>query len=344
MASRLGYGSPYGHGYTGGRTDIAPGTTNGGRSGMNTLTGTDEGRAEPSVWPVYLAAAVVAVVSLSHLLEALPELIGGPFVDFSFLLRDVSFIICYLFGVLTAWGLVRLRPWAWWYAIMWTIAFVLTPNMQVIFIPGMEPLWPAAAYAIDALSAEEKIGWLVLAAIPIVLVVWPLVTRRRLFSTGAQPYVVAVGGLCIAFFLIVANPAFSWVWILAYRLQPIRDGNLTHVSDYLLDAPLDLPASTTLVEGFMYPGMDSTSYYKLQISHSEIHEFMQQESLQENWRTGNAVASHLPGTLKRRWRKMFRAKDCRSWVGKGYQSSDVVITVCLDSTADATVYIRDFDM
>ena len=32
MASRLGYASPSGHGYTGCRTDIATGTTNGGRS------------------------------------------------------------------------------------------------------------------------------------------------------------------------------------------------------------------------------------------------------------------------------------------------------------------------
>ena len=30
MASRLGYASPYDHGYTGCRTEIATGTTNGG--------------------------------------------------------------------------------------------------------------------------------------------------------------------------------------------------------------------------------------------------------------------------------------------------------------------------
>ena len=310
---------------------------------MNTLGDTDERRARPSVWPVYVAAAVIGAISLSHLMRWLPMVIEGPFVDSSFLLQDVSFVTCYLFGVLTAWGLILLRPWARWYAVMWTIAFVLTPDMQEILIPGIEPLFPAA-HAINALSAEEKIGWLVLAAIPIVLVLWPLVTRRRLFSTGAQPYVVAVGGLFIAVFLVVTLASFMWVWIWAYRLQPVRYESLAHVSDYLLDAPLDLPASTTLVEGFEYPGRDPTLFYKLQISHNEVEEFMRQESLEENWRTGNAVAGHLPGTLKRRWREMSGAKDCRSWVGKGYQSSDVVITVCWESATVATVYIRDFDM
>ena len=43
MASRFDSASPYGHGYTGCRTDIATGTTNGGRSSLTSPPKTSPG-------------------------------------------------------------------------------------------------------------------------------------------------------------------------------------------------------------------------------------------------------------------------------------------------------------
>ena len=183
------------------------------------------------------------------------------------------------------------------------------------------------------------------------IVLCALVVWLRLLFLGARRHLVAVSCLgifsCGALFFFIFT-ALAWGFV--YQLQPRSPTEarhtLTDLSDHLLNTRLHLPNSTTPVESFVdpgaYPGRDPTLFYKLQISHNEIEQFMQQGPMQSNWQYGNAVATHLPSTLKWRWREMFRAKDCRSWVGKEYQSSDVVITVCLDSTAGATVYILEF--
>ena len=70
---------------------------------MNTLSDTDERRARPSVWPVYVAAAIIGLVSLCHLTRELRMmLIGAPLFDGD---SEIGFIMYALFGAMTAWGL-----------------------------------------------------------------------------------------------------------------------------------------------------------------------------------------------------------------------------------------------
>ena len=118
---------------------------------MNTLRVTDEGRARPSVWPVYVAAAVIGLVSLCHLTRELRMmLIGAPLFDRD---SDMFFIMYGLFGAMTAWGLVKLQDWGWFCTAVWTMIFVLTPDMQGILIHGVR-----------GLSVGQSAVWLVLAA------------------------------------------------------------------------------------------------------------------------------------------------------------------------------------
>ncbi len=78
---------------------VADPRAQGGRQ-MSTLGDTDEGKAKPSVWPVYLVAVTIGVGSLS-----LFHVAGG---------FGIDVVVMMLFGLAISWGLVRLRPWAWW--------------------------------------------------------------------------------------------------------------------------------------------------------------------------------------------------------------------------------------
>ena len=118
---------------------------------MNTLRDTDKRRARPSVWPVYVAAVVIAAASLFFWL-----LIGPPG------------LWAALFGCVTAWGLVELDPWGLWCAAGWTVFFGTTS----VYTVG-EGVW----------YGEKSVGitpTALMIAI-VMLLVWSLVTRRQLF-------------------------------------------------------------------------------------------------------------------------------------------------------------------
>ena len=85
---------------------------------LNTLRDTNEPKARPSVWPVYVVAVVVLIVGGMPLLifgqtllsaEGIREL-SAEAAFFAVVLAAVAYG---LFGVITAIGMMRLRPWAW---------------------------------------------------------------------------------------------------------------------------------------------------------------------------------------------------------------------------------------
>ncbi len=152
---------------------------------MNTLGGTDEGRARPSVWPVYVAAGVIGLLSVQLWYSAFGLLV----------LAYTPYAICPalsgFFGFLTSWGLVRLRPWGWWCAVVWSIIFIALFG----FVFSEAPHLNLAAIIVYALIARLPVPLMVTAAeitrgvtnpsvrwsAFIILVVVPLATRRRLF-------------------------------------------------------------------------------------------------------------------------------------------------------------------
>ena len=86
---------------------------------MNTLSDTDEGRARLSVWPVYVAAVIVGLVSLyvsiwtaGDLMYNLKEIVGGQF-------ESLFQAIGGPFGLLVAYGIARLRRWGWVCGWLW---------------------------------------------------------------------------------------------------------------------------------------------------------------------------------------------------------------------------------
>ena len=152
---------------------------------MNTLSDTDEGRARPSVWPVYLVGVIIGLYSVGFLGYAVlfplsasiareaasyasPEALPG--IQFHIALAAYAplFAVCGLFGVVTAVGLVRLRPWGWWCAVLWIVIYAAYYILGVIAAPVPMPMWSIAACVAT-----------------IALLVWPLATRRRLFFPRA---------------------------------------------------------------------------------------------------------------------------------------------------------------
>ena len=143
---------------------------------MNTLRDTAEGRARPSVWPVYLAAAVIGAVSIPVLfllvecLRTAAEEGEGVLVYWRPFLWITSIG---LFGFVTAWGLVRLRLWGWWCTVVWTSisTAVLVLICAMLLAPTDSPSLGVLVFLFVA----------PLGLVAIVLLVWVLATRRRLF-------------------------------------------------------------------------------------------------------------------------------------------------------------------
>ena len=133
---------------------------------MNTRGDTDEGGARPSVWPVYLAAVVIAVFALG----------GGPL--FGPIFVEPHRVLYALFGILTCWGVFRLYQWGWWCALVWLIAYVMclsNPPWLLILIKA------TLVEELDILLRLWLLVWLLVILAPIPLLVWTLATRRRLF-------------------------------------------------------------------------------------------------------------------------------------------------------------------
>jgi len=147
---------------------------------MSTLRDTDEGRARPSVWPVYVVAGIIGAVSLLVLRFelVLSWKTQGPFAG---LLILFPWTIYVFFGLLTAWGLLRLRVWGWWCAVVWTIGFAAATGFTQ---PSRDILLEATGLTrFDHIATMSRLP-LVLWVATIALLVWPLATRRRLFLPG----------------------------------------------------------------------------------------------------------------------------------------------------------------
>ena len=149
---------------------------------MNTLRDTEEGRARPSVWPVYVAAGVVGLASLYISTWA-----AGSFMRYPALVEDIVGgqlerlyqVIGGPLGLLSAYGLARLRRWGWVCGWLWV------PISAVLWVMrGWEEGCDAAMSRIQGLPAQTHIGWAVFAwvwLVAIVLLMCALVARRPLF-------------------------------------------------------------------------------------------------------------------------------------------------------------------
>ena len=137
---------------------------------MNTLRDTDEGKARPSVWPVYAMCVVIGLFSLASLaypwLERESPRVGLLWPS-DRLLQYVGyvgfFMVWGVLGIVAAVGAARFRPWAWWCAGAWILIYAL---------------WRLSTWPIAKPISGQMIGACVLF---IGLVLWLLATRRRLF-------------------------------------------------------------------------------------------------------------------------------------------------------------------
>jgi len=137
---------------------------------VNTLSDTGKSKARPSVWPVYVAAAVIGLMTLSRIV--LPALA----VDWDSFYLDpyllVLLSIWLLFGMLTCWGLVRLRMWAWLCAVLWTAVYAYW-DMVGLIEAQLSPFTTHLPASIGLFTVP--------AAVAIAVITCALVTRWRLF-------------------------------------------------------------------------------------------------------------------------------------------------------------------
>ena len=150
---------------------------------MNTPTDTGEGRARPSVWPVYVAAAIIGGASL-----VAPVFLGLLLLQVDSA-ADLVFSVFGVIGglvamapvaILASVGLIMLRPWGWVCGLLWGAGFAgiwgcATMFEVMNFIYG----YPQVLLTLDhvqTLSVSTTVGLAILA-----LVIWPLATRYRLF-------------------------------------------------------------------------------------------------------------------------------------------------------------------
>ncbi len=154
---------------------------------MNTLSDTDEGRARPSRWPVYVMSGIIGLFSLSHLswvwfvplvaqmpTEVSQELSLEAQRFYELLAQLVPYVPLFavygLFGLATAVGAALFRRWAWWCAAAWLLLYIgWTTYLAVNLRTGFSP--------IGVLLTVVFCG----------LIIWPLSIRRPLFlATKAQ--------------------------------------------------------------------------------------------------------------------------------------------------------------
>jgi len=146
---------------------------------MNTIGDTNEGKARPSVWPVYLAAAGLVYTSFCVIVSTIRI---GPVAPGGWL---------GLLGFLTAWGLGRLRAWGWWCAVVWTSVFTALFGLSAggAILHLILDLHSNGLSALSSVHPDFMLLWVYLRLVEltvIVLLVWVIATRRQLFFPPKQ--------------------------------------------------------------------------------------------------------------------------------------------------------------
>ena len=148
---------------------------------MNTLSDTDEGRARPSVWPVYVTSGIIAVVGALAVSVFFVVVLSFPTIPpektWAFVFGLAYMGLCGALSLVSAIGTILLRPWAWWLATVWGYLVGLSGFIgllggahEILFAPEKSPL------NLDE-GLDKSLLLLALGA----FVVWALKTRRRLF-------------------------------------------------------------------------------------------------------------------------------------------------------------------
>ena len=137
---------------------------------MNTLTDTDEGRARPSVWPVYVAAVVVLIVDLQNL-----------FFPGVMLTQAALGLI----GVAAAIGMLLLREWGWWCGILFAGVWIVLLGMPLLWMI-FDVLLTTRSHGPVPTPLASIMVFLAVCLVPVSLLLWVLATRRRLFFPPKQ--------------------------------------------------------------------------------------------------------------------------------------------------------------
>ena len=156
---------------------------------MNVLRDTDESRAKPSVWPVYVAAIAVLIVGLVFLTVAVavyvlkvttPEYRWGieGFGPWSWLYAAAAYG---LFGVVTAIGMLRLRPWGWWCGAVFVARWIVYEYAPVWFERWLPRWLPEGPCMWFNPCGDSYIATLAPCFVVTMLIVVILATHRQLF-------------------------------------------------------------------------------------------------------------------------------------------------------------------
>jgi len=129
--------------------------------------------ARPSVWPVYVAAAVVVLISVPLVTSRAGTYVsaGGQALYLRFLFQ----LLYGLFAVLTAVGMVLLRSWAWWCGVVFTAIWTVYMGALCGIVGTL--LWPPRSGFAIMMGLFVVASWLG----PTILLVAILTTRRQLF-------------------------------------------------------------------------------------------------------------------------------------------------------------------
>ena len=133
---------------------------------MNMLTDTNERKASPSVWPVYVAVVVLLAMGTFLILAFTEGLVNVRHWEPDSLLWGVLGLA----GLIAACGLVGLRQWAWWCAVVVTAVWTILGGVYLLdMFFSVDDIWVAAHWLLTG-----------------VLIAVPLATRRQLFFPPKQ--------------------------------------------------------------------------------------------------------------------------------------------------------------